>query len=393
MAILRVGVGLTFNGINGDFTTSGIVTAASFSGNVIGNIVGIASTARSLSSSATGSDLTLTTGLTVGSAFIKPTSVGLGATDTTGRNAGVGTATGTIIYNSSTNTVEVYDGTNWKQLYNQFLATGGAITFAGGKTIHTFTGSGTFRVSNAPPTFSVDYLVVAGGGGGGDDVAGGGGAGGFRTGTGLPISSSPGSYTVTVGSGGAIGLSFRSNGVSGNPSWFGQVGISTITSTGGGGGGGNQQNGLNGGSGGGAGGAPGSSKVAGSGNTPPTSPPQGNNGGGGGGPISGAGGGGGSSAVGGPGSGNNGGNGGNGTASTISGTSVTYAGGGGGGAWSPGTRGSGGSGGGGNGAIPDGGGAAQNGTTNLGGGGGGSSYASGPAGSGGSGIVIIAYPS
>ena len=52
--------------------------------------------------------------MTVGSgAFITGSSVGLGYTDTTGRDAGVGTATGTLIYNTATFQVEVYDGTQW----------------------------------------------------------------------------------------------------------------------------------------------------------------------------------------------------------------------------------------------------------------------------------------
>ena len=45
-----------------------------------------------------------------------------------------------------------------------FSATGGTVTTAAGKTIHTFTGSGTFTVTSGSGT--VDYLVVAGGGGG-----------------------------------------------------------------------------------------------------------------------------------------------------------------------------------------------------------------------------------
>ena len=43
-------------------------------------------------------------------------------------------------------------------------ATGGAISFASGKTIHSFTSSGSFNVDVGPLT--VEYLVVAGGGGG-----------------------------------------------------------------------------------------------------------------------------------------------------------------------------------------------------------------------------------
>jgi hypothetical protein len=46
-----------------------------------------------------------------------------------------------------------------------FSATGGTITTAAGKTIHTFTSSGTFEVTSG--SGDVEYLVVAGGGGGG----------------------------------------------------------------------------------------------------------------------------------------------------------------------------------------------------------------------------------
>ena len=56
---------------------------------------------------------------------------------------------------------------------------------------------------------SVEYLVVAGGGaGGGDFRGGGGGAGGFRTGTGHPVT--PGTpYTITVGAGGAGAMALK----------------------------------------------------------------------------------------------------------------------------------------------------------------------------------------
>ena len=125
-------------------------------------------------------------------------------------------------------------------------ATGGTVTTAAGKTIHTFTASGTFEVISSSLS-SVDYLVVAGGGGGSPAStgaqtygAGGGGAGGLRstvTNTGgggtleTALSVSPGSYVVTVGGGGAGGtISPPTAPVNGSPSVF-----STITSTGGGG--------------------------------------------------------------------------------------------------------------------------------------------------------------
>jgi hypothetical protein len=305
---------------------------------------------------------------------------------------------------------------------NAFVAaTGGTITTCGDYKIHSFTGPGTFTVTNAGTpagSTTVDYMVVAGGGGGGGgaiDSSGGagGGAGGFReskatgapwtasplaSSTSLPVSAT--AYPITVGSGGAGGKS-PSTGVSGNNSVF-----STITSAGGGGGGGNkpspastEMNGLPGGSGGGGGAQNSENIPAGTGNTPPVSPPQGNNGSPSNstsGPNYGSGGGGGAGAVsptsatptaGAPG--------GNGVTTSISGSPTAYAGGGGGSTYQGGTPGSGGSGGGGAGnfspnfpSSPVISGVA--GTTNRGGGGGGMSQA-GTGGAGGSGIVVIRY--
>ena len=62
-------------------------------------------------------------------------------------------------------------------------ATGGCIATCGNFKIHTFTGPGTFTVTNAGNpvgSSAVDYLVVAGGGGSGLGGGGGGGAGGYR---------------------------------------------------------------------------------------------------------------------------------------------------------------------------------------------------------------------
>jgi len=99
------------------------------------------------------------------------------------------------------------------------VATGGTITTCGNCKIHTFTGPGTFTVSNistTPANNEVSYLVVAGGGGG---EGGGGGAGGFREYkapttpyTASPLDGNPGgtsvtltttSYPITVGAGGS----------------------------------------------------------------------------------------------------------------------------------------------------------------------------------------------
>ena len=343
--------------------------------------------------------------VTVGQSFIRSGVVGLGTVSTVERNAGVGTAVGTIVYNETTGQVEVYKRNNgWVSVgstASDIYITGGTITTSSVYTIHTFTSSGTFNVVNAPPTFSVEYLVVAGGGGGGSRFGGGGGAGGFRTGSGFSVT--PGPYTITVGGGGAggaatggSGTNGASGGGNGTPSIF-----STITSQGGGGGAyGDQGSGTPGGSGGGGAGrfdsAPGlGNRVTGT-STP--APAQGNDGGN---PVGGVpyigGGGGGASQSGFPSDGAPIGTGGAGSASSISGTSVTYAGGGGGGASSdsgPSTGASGGSGGGGAGGPTTG--SSTSGSTNLGGGGGGGAYGSGSpdnfAGAdGGSGIVIIRY--
>ena len=317
-----------------------------------------------------------------------------------------------IIYVDATQGWVITDASKAADISQQQLfitATGGTITESGDFKIHTFTGPGTFCVSQIGNPVgggsNVDYRVVAGGGaagstciGGAAYYSGGGGAGGHRT-----TFPSPGcnagafpiavqGYPITVGGGGAFVPS-------GNPGGKGANSVfSTITSTGGGGGaeGGDGSStgvGQPGGSGGGGSfanpGPPGSAKAAGSGNTPPVSPPQGNNGGAGGGTrsttVGAGGGGGGAGGVGAnsptPGPGTNGGAGGNGVANSITGSPVTLAGGGGGNG--PSAGGAGGPGGGGNGGNTNGG-PGSAGTANTGGGGGGY-YA------GGSGIVIIRY--
>ena len=303
------------------------------------------------------------------------------------------------------------------------VATGGTVTTCGNFKIHTFTGPGTFTVSQVSTTAAentVGYQVVGGGGGANN---GGGGGGGFREGRNAPIDNFTASplvanaptnaitvtataFPITVGAGGAINT-------------IGAVStFSTITSAGGGrGGAGSSEAGGAGGSGGGGGiqcGPAGSPSptgggAGGAGNTPPVSPLQGRNGGqGGSGYYYTGGGGGGAGATGSTGttagvgsSPTSGGNGGNGVSSSITGSSVARGGGGGGMRWTqnPGTPGQGGSGGGGDAGAANVAGTA--GTVNTGGGGGGPSAYCGPAGTpgnstqpgagGGSGIVIIRY--
>jgi hypothetical protein len=280
-------------------------------------------------------------------------------------------------------------------------ATGGTITCCGDYKIHTFTGPGTFCVSqigNSPANpaggpNTVSYMVVAGGGGGGSIFGGGGGAGGFREGrdigpsysasplvapAGLTITTT--AFPITVGAGGAA-----------NASPGGSSTFSTITSTGGGRGRANS-NGDNGGSG--AGGSNNSGTGAGTGNTPPVSPPQGNSGGTGSGPSTqSAGGGGGAGATGGSGWPSGPSQGGNGVTTSISASPTAYAGGGAGSIQPPAPP-SGFSGGTGGGGPSNRNSCGTAGTTNTGGGGGGGANNSGDfrgGGAGGSGIVIIRY--
>ena len=288
-------------------------------------------------------------------------------------------------------------------------AIGGTITSCGDYKIHTFTGPGTFTVTNesfTPANNIVSYMVVAGGGAGAKGCrTGGGGAGGFREYKGpadcytaSPLNGNPGgtaitvtaqAYPITVGGGGPSPTSgpFAAGG-DGSPSVF-----STVISTGGGGGGGpNSSPGSQAGAGrpgGSGGGGAHFNQNGGSGNTPPVSPSQGFDGGDGQtGGNAGSGGGGGAGAVGGDGCASppgQGGPGGAGVTTNITGSPVTRAGGG-GGAGDAGAK-PGGSGGGGAAGNPG-----TAGTTNTGSGGGGGISAPGAqGGNGGSGIVIIRY--
>jgi fibronectin-binding autotransporter adhesin len=250
----------------------------------------------------------------------------------------------------------------------------------------------------------ITYMVIAGGGGGGADMGGGGGGGGYLSSTAVLTA---GTYTVTVGAGGAGSsaayTAALSGGLSGSPSSLTGTGL-TISAVGGGGGGGGHRSdnqaseaGKVGGSGGGAAGRN-------------TNPGVGTSGQGFSGGFTGtewnAGGGGGAGAQ----STNI--NGGTGILNTILGSNLYWAGGGGGGGYSGasgnGGRGGGGGGGGGS-AIGSGGVDALNngapgvgtgsttgkggaGGLNTGAGGGGSAHQDrNVSATGGSGIVVVRY--
>lgn len=268
------------------------------------------------------------------------------------------------------------------------VATGGTETTIGNYRFHTFTSTGTFTVSSLGGSLGdVDYLVVGGGGGGGETIGGGGGGGGVREGS---IRINTGTYTVTVGSGGAGAPPIQNGtypgGNSGsNSSVFG------VTAYGGGGGAGYNTVGLGaiGAAGGGGGAATGGTGIPNGMGYPGGVTNNNTNSGMGGG---------GAGTPGGQGVSGTPGRGGAGIVTLFNGQRVAYGGGGGGGARDP-SGGSavnnGGEGGGGQGGT----GAANgtNGTANSGGGGGGGGYRNSPAfegggGNGGSGVVIIRYP-
>ena len=249
----------------------------------------------------------------------------------------------------------------------------------------------------AIPAGQMAYMVLAGGASGASN-GGGGGAGGLRSSYGISgggssaesnITLSAGTYTITVGGGGASidnATSYQSIGNAGTATTI--SGNATVNTVGGGGGGSNNNppatGGCGGGSGSGSGGSTGAAGTAGEGFA-------GGNGMSASHPYTG-GGGGGTGTVGANASSSAPGDGGFGLSSLISGTSTAYGGGGGGtggtGVGYTGPGGAGGIGGGGAGGAYNGSGTA--GTANTGGGGGATGDAGTfTSGAGGSGVVIL----
>ena len=212
------------------------------------------------------------TQITLGDSFIKAGAVGLGTTTSSGRDAGIGTAVGTVIYVPDTG-MQVYTGSEvgWRTVDSTentaIEVTGGTKTTVGNRKYHTFTTSGSLTVSGVFGSKTANFLVVAGGGAGGDwavsgaGANGGGGAGGVVSGNAMPLQN--GTYTVTVGAGGASAAGNPASpgpAKSGVNSTIASPTITTITAKGGGGGGNDGNDSVaTGGSGGGSwggGGAP-----------------------------------------------------------------------------------------------------------------------------------------
>ncbi len=116
-------------------------------------------------------------------------------------------------------------------------ATGGFISFYNGKTIHTFTNSGTFV--NPSSIDNVEVVMVAGGGSGGLNLGGGGGAGAYLESPSTGYTFPNNTYTITIGAGGAGKETGGSEpGISGGDTHLSYPGPYTWTAPGGGHGGG-----------------------------------------------------------------------------------------------------------------------------------------------------------
>ena len=179
-------------------------------------------------------------------------SIELGTRTTSQRNALSATA-GEVIFNSDTDTMQLYDGTEWVNIKKsgQLTATGGTTSTVNGYTVHKFTSSGTFEITDG--IGDIEVLAVGGGGSEGGAPSGchggGGGGGGGVVRRWISGVGAGDKMDVTIGSGG----SWRNNG---GDTTFGATATDRygfIIAKGGGAGGATlNANGADGGSGGGA---------------------------------------------------------------------------------------------------------------------------------------------
>ena len=124
-----VGVVTATSGFSGDLTgavtgnvtgdLSGNVTG-DLSGNVTGDLTGnvAGNVTGNLTGDVNAGVVTATSSIVVGDKFINSSGVGVGTTTTAGRNAGVGTALGTLVFNTSTNQLESYSPVGWVNVKN-----------------------------------------------------------------------------------------------------------------------------------------------------------------------------------------------------------------------------------------------------------------------------------
>ena len=229
-------------------------------------ITGIASVTGSLSAA----DMTTNDINLLGGSVKFGGSVGIGTTTTAGRNAGVSTVTGSVIFNSSTGVLEFYDGNKWVgtnftpslnsitgSIFNNYqsnivinasgitatvsvrysnnstgviLATDTSATISASNItssvpaavygnsvgfvvkIEVINSDGIVSSNSLTRTIvttpSLQYLVVAGGGGGGGQVGGGGAAGGMLTGS-INYPTAGVVFTATIGAAGVGGVTSK----------------------------------------------------------------------------------------------------------------------------------------------------------------------------------------
>jgi len=180
----------TFTGISASgVSVTGVVTATSYQGDGSA-LTGIDATSLKdsggnvkIQAEASGAVvtgvLTASSSIEVGETFLKEHSVGIGTTTTAGRNAGVGTDLGTMIYNVTTGAVEVYGTDGWASI--------GSLTETTEYFVFTSPGTANITSNNEfGPTATVDILHISPGsngstgqgGCGSSNNCGAGGAGG-----------------------------------------------------------------------------------------------------------------------------------------------------------------------------------------------------------------------
>lgn len=118
--------------------------------------------------------------------------------------------------NNNVTSFKLYDGLGLSVSSTGTVAS----STSGSYTYLTFTGPGTFSVSDlntSSPANFIEYLVVAGGGGGGDTDASGGGAGGFIASN---VTAKLGNYNVVIGAGGAAAPGDRARGNKGGNTYI-----------------------------------------------------------------------------------------------------------------------------------------------------------------------------
>ena len=100
--------------------------------------------------------------------------------------------------------MEIYANDEWQVIQKKlpFSVSGGTVSNNVNRTnfvTHTFTSPGNF-VSGGSIVSAEIFVIGGGGGGGGNRYGGGGGAGGGMLATGVSVD--PGTYAVSIGSGG-----------------------------------------------------------------------------------------------------------------------------------------------------------------------------------------------